>query len=202
MSPKQPGRPRSVPAAVDSMCEHSNESFAALIDAIKALGFDEKMACRYAGFIGDTPIIAEDGKILVEDDEGRDLARLQLDFFGPRPPLRRKKSLPCNGQPGALYCLADPADFNIRTHPEAMLPRLTDAIAALGYDAATAARFARLIVKNPCRDHEGKIVVISVDDDGLKELAHLDLELLSGELVFEWETEAASLPHSKLPPKP
>jgi len=61
---------------------HTLETFSALVDAIKALGYDEDTACHYAALIGDTPCSDEAGKIVVQEDDGRELARLDLHFFG------------------------------------------------------------------------------------------------------------------------
>jgi hypothetical protein len=63
------------------LCEHSTESFYGLIDAIRALGYDEATAGRYAVLIGDTPCKDNDGKIIVQDCDGQVLAQLDLDYF-------------------------------------------------------------------------------------------------------------------------
>ena len=52
----------------------------ALIDEIKALGYDEATATDYAVLIGDRPIVAEDGRIVVME-KGRELARLALKIL-------------------------------------------------------------------------------------------------------------------------
>lgn len=57
--------------------EHDERSFSAMIDEIMALGHDEATAARYAALIGDRPIRAEDGQIVVMEN-GRELARLAL----------------------------------------------------------------------------------------------------------------------------
>lgn len=160
----------------DAGCfEHSCESFYALIDAIKALGFDEKTAGRYAAWIGDTPIFDSGGKIVVEDDQGREIDRIALDYFG-KPHPKKIKAIP----PKTLRCLP-PADYYyIRRNWESFARGLVKPIVALGYDETTAARFARLIAKNPCKNESGKVVVV---DNG-EELAHLDLNLFPGGLLF------------------
>ena len=44
---------------------------------IMALGYDEETAFEYAALIGDTPIMAEDGRVVVYDGD-QELARLNL----------------------------------------------------------------------------------------------------------------------------
>lgn len=63
----------------ECLCEHSTETFYALIDSIVALGFDEATAAHYAALIGDTPILDEEGKVVVLDRAGKELARLALN---------------------------------------------------------------------------------------------------------------------------
>jgi ribulose-5-phosphate 4-epimerase/fuculose-1-phosphate aldolase len=60
--------------------EHSPESFQELIDAIMALGYDERTAGHYAVLVGDTPVRDEQGRIVVCEN-GRELARLNLKYF-------------------------------------------------------------------------------------------------------------------------
>jgi hypothetical protein len=57
------------------------ESLAELAAEIKALGYDDRTAGRYAALIGDTPGIDEQGRIVVIDQNGREVARLKLKFF-------------------------------------------------------------------------------------------------------------------------
>jgi hypothetical protein len=54
------------------------EGFAELALQIIAQGVPEEMAWHYAALIGDTPIIAEDGRVIVMDGD-RELARLNLN---------------------------------------------------------------------------------------------------------------------------
>ena len=58
-----------------------DEAFEALIQEIERLGYDRETAERYAEIIGDIPVRGQDGKIVVIDDDGRELARLALRFF-------------------------------------------------------------------------------------------------------------------------
>lgn len=70
------------PAPVQLDChEHSRESFQALIDAIERLGIPREISAKYAVLIGDTPFIDEAGKTVVIDRQGKELVRLELDFF-------------------------------------------------------------------------------------------------------------------------
>jgi hypothetical protein len=59
----------------------TDEGFDALVDEIMALGYGEETAADYAARIGDTPELAEDGRIVVRDDAGNEVARLKLKFF-------------------------------------------------------------------------------------------------------------------------
>jgi hypothetical protein len=56
----------------------TQEQFRELIKEIKALGYDEETAGGFAVFIGDTPCLDEQGRVVVIDDDGRELARLNL----------------------------------------------------------------------------------------------------------------------------
>lgn len=59
----------------------SKEDLSELTREIRALGYDEQTASEYAVAIGDTPIRCADGRILVRDARGREVARLRLKFF-------------------------------------------------------------------------------------------------------------------------
>jgi len=52
-------------------------SLAELARQIMEQGHDRQTACHYAALIGDTPLTDEQGKIIVRDRHGRELARLQ-----------------------------------------------------------------------------------------------------------------------------
>ena len=57
-------------------------AFDELVAEIQSQGYDESAAARFASLIGDTPVIDQDGRIIVMD-EGREVARLRpLHFFG------------------------------------------------------------------------------------------------------------------------
>jgi hypothetical protein len=58
--------------------EHSFESFCELVEQIKALGYDEETAANFAAIIGDTPCVDDQGRTVVIDEDGRELARLDL----------------------------------------------------------------------------------------------------------------------------
>lgn len=58
--------------------EHTDESFSLLIDEIRALGYDEETAGRYAVIIGDTPIADGKGNTLVLDEKGNLVVALPL----------------------------------------------------------------------------------------------------------------------------
>lgn len=62
---------------------HSSESFRELTDEIQSLGYDEETAARFAALIGDTPCFDSAGLVIVVDQDGAELARLLLSFFGP-----------------------------------------------------------------------------------------------------------------------
>jgi hypothetical protein len=119
-----------------------------LVKAIRALGYDEETAERYAVFIGDTPKVDETGKTVVIDDEGRELARIDL-----RP--------------------EDECDALCEMDHDGFL-KLVHEIQELGYDEETAAHYAALIGDMPTIDpaDPGKIVVF---DHG-REVARLKLK--------------------------
>jgi len=58
--------------------DHSLESFESLVEEIARQGFDPETAGRYAVLIGDTPVIDSDGKLVVQDEHGKIIARLEL----------------------------------------------------------------------------------------------------------------------------
>ena len=61
----------------------SEEGFGKLIAEIMSQGYDRETAGRYAGLIGDTPMMDEEGNLVVMEGGGRVLARLKpLKFFG------------------------------------------------------------------------------------------------------------------------
>jgi hypothetical protein len=131
-----------------TLYEHTPESFQELIDAIMALGFDEKTASDYAMLIGDTPVIDEQGRVVVSEN-GRELARLKLSYFDDTE----------DPEPEEFIIEGDPVPPDY-----AAIVRLMRQIEAMGYDEKTAARYARLISKNPVRDEHGLFLV--KDDDG------------------------------------
>lgn len=56
----------------------SFEAFEKMIERIKAQGYDDETAARYARLIGDTPCVDDEGKIVVIDlDTMEILARLE-----------------------------------------------------------------------------------------------------------------------------
>ena len=56
----------------------TEEQFCALMERIERLGYDEETAARFAALIGATPHRDEQGRIVVLDRDGRELARLAL----------------------------------------------------------------------------------------------------------------------------
>src|SRR4051812_40794747 len=62
--------------------------FAKLVEEIKGQGIDHATACHYAAQIGDTPCFDEQGRLIVQDDDGKELARLKpLAFYDSGKPL-------------------------------------------------------------------------------------------------------------------
>ena len=59
----------------------TDEDLKALAHEIAALGYDHETAKYWAALIGDTPIVDEDGLLVVVDEDGTVLARLKLDYF-------------------------------------------------------------------------------------------------------------------------
>lgn len=57
-----------------------DKQFDELVDEIMSKGFDEKTAALFARLIGDTPIIDNNGKIVVMENK-KILAKLALNFF-------------------------------------------------------------------------------------------------------------------------
>jgi hypothetical protein len=171
------------PRRVADCFEHSDESFAALIDAIHALGFDRETAGQYAVWIGDCPIFDADGKVVVMD-KGAVIDRIDLNYFD-KPQPKKAKAIP----PGTLRCFPPAEDYYIRHHRERLARDLAPRIAALGYDEKTASRFASLISRNPCQTSDSKIAVVDLSDGGLKELVHLDLNLFPGGLFITIEPQ-------------
>lgn len=51
-------------------------SLAELAAEIMAQGYDEETAWRFAALIGDVPFTDEAGKIIVQDEQGNELSRL------------------------------------------------------------------------------------------------------------------------------
>lgn len=64
------------------------EAFNKLVDEIMTKGYDEATAAKFAAIIGDTPMIDENDNIVVVEN-GQELARLKLDFFGKKSKDRR-----------------------------------------------------------------------------------------------------------------
>ena len=61
----------------------SIHAFGKMIRQIEAQGYDRDTAGRLAALIGDTPCQDEQGRLVVEDEKGEVLARLQwLEIFG------------------------------------------------------------------------------------------------------------------------
>lgn len=56
-------------------------TFNELVDEIMSKGYDEATAAKYASIIGDTPLVDENGAVVIKD-KGKELARLKLKFFG------------------------------------------------------------------------------------------------------------------------
>jgi ribulose-5-phosphate 4-epimerase/fuculose-1-phosphate aldolase len=57
--------------------------FRELIEEIQSQGYSTETAGHYAALIGDTPLVDEQGRFVVIDNDGKELARLQpLKFFG------------------------------------------------------------------------------------------------------------------------
>jgi hypothetical protein len=46
----------------------------------KELGLDAKTALKYADFIGDTPEVDADGKVVIRDTKNRIVARLSIEL--------------------------------------------------------------------------------------------------------------------------
>jgi hypothetical protein len=66
-----------------AMMEMDFEHFSALVDAIKALGYDEETAGDYAVLISVCHCFDENGMTLVLDDDQKVLATLDLrNYFG------------------------------------------------------------------------------------------------------------------------
>lgn len=99
--------------------------------------------------------------------------------------------------PLTLRCLPARDVFSIHHNGERFTRDLVQPIMALGYDEKTAAHYARLIAKNPCRDENGKIAVVE-DGFDLKVLAILDLDLFPNR-VIGIITALDSSPASPLP---
>ncbi|MEY2409243.1 MAG: hypothetical protein QOF48_1913 [Verrucomicrobiota bacterium] len=59
---------------------HDHASFQALIDTIKALGYDDETAGDFAVQIGDTPCVDDSGRVIVTDAAGRTV-RLPADLL-------------------------------------------------------------------------------------------------------------------------
>jgi hypothetical protein len=73
----------------------------------------------------------------------------------------------------ALVEMARVIGMTLFEHSSESFHGLIDAIQALGYDRATAGRYAVLVGDTPCRDGDGKIIVEDVDG---QVLARLDLD--------------------------
>lgn len=52
-----------------------------LAQEIKAQGYDDKTATKFARLIGDTPYTDDTGAVVIIDDNGKELARLKLNFY-------------------------------------------------------------------------------------------------------------------------
>ena len=59
----------------------TRESLDELAAEIRGLGYDRRTAGHYAALIGDTPMGDDQGRIVVIDEQGKELARLPLKFF-------------------------------------------------------------------------------------------------------------------------
>ncbi len=64
------------------------EHFIVLVNAIKRSGFNEETAQKYAKLIDDAPVIDEEGKTVVTDETGKELARFKIDYFDYSPYTR------------------------------------------------------------------------------------------------------------------
>lgn len=76
---------------IEACCELLFDGFKALTDEIERQGYDRETAGHYAALIGDTPVLDEQGNVLVMEG-GKIIATLKpLDFFGDIKPLKRKR---------------------------------------------------------------------------------------------------------------
>jgi len=58
------------------------DAFRELAKEIMAQGYDESTALHYASLIGDVPMADEAGNVVVQDERGREVARLKpLSIF-------------------------------------------------------------------------------------------------------------------------
>lgn len=57
------------------------EGYKRLVEQIMALGYDRDRAMDWAAAIGDTPELAEDGQVVVRNEDGSEAARLRLPQF-------------------------------------------------------------------------------------------------------------------------
>lgn len=58
----------------------SAEDFGGLVRAIVELGYSQAVATRYAVAIGDTPVVDEEGRVVVMEGK-KVVERLRLKFF-------------------------------------------------------------------------------------------------------------------------
>lgn len=61
------------------------DGFKQLVDEIAALGYDRETAGNFAALIGDTPLLDEQGRIVVRESDGTELVRLKLKFYDDKP---------------------------------------------------------------------------------------------------------------------
>ena len=62
------------------------KAFSELVTEIQSQGYDRGTACRYASLLGDLPVRDTNGDVLVEDEQGKVIARLKpLKFYGIGP---------------------------------------------------------------------------------------------------------------------
>lgn len=140
--------------------DHSNESFEELINAIERLGLPREISAKYAALIGDTPCMDEAGKTVVIDHQGKELARLALDFFSTGE--HRQKPNPNDPEFWFLY----------------------QAIKRHGIEDRKAARWSALVGLSggPAIGKDGKFPVL--DEHG-RELARLSAEVLTERGVYQ-----------------
>ncbi|MGC3961574.1 MAG: hypothetical protein QM813_27710 [Verrucomicrobiota bacterium] len=69
-------------ARIETCYELNLDGFCELIREIQGQGVDRDTAGHYAALIGDTPLMDEQGRIVVMENDDTELARLTLRFSG------------------------------------------------------------------------------------------------------------------------